>query len=42
MNNTCIESFFSHLKTEKLYLYQGKSQTEIHQAVDEYICFFNY
>jgi len=33
LDNACIESFFSHLKTEKLYLHQCKSEAEIHQAV---------
>ncbi|WP_268794222.1 IS3 family transposase [Paenibacillus terrae] len=42
LDNACIQSFFSHLKTEKLYLHQGKSETEIHQAVEEYIYFYNY
>ncbi len=42
LDNACIESFFSHLKTEKLYLHQCKSETEIHQAVEEYIYFYNY
>ncbi|TCZ76287.1 hypothetical protein E0485_13865 [Paenibacillus albiflavus] len=30
LDNACIESFFSHLKTEKLYLKQCKSGTNIH------------
>ncbi|MGP0587995.1 IS3 family transposase, partial [Paenibacillus timonensis] len=42
LDNACIESFFSHLKTEKLYLQQYKSEVEIHQAVEEYIYFYNY
>ncbi|WP_445323511.1 IS3 family transposase [Paenibacillus sp. FSL R7-0179] len=42
LDNACIESFFSHLKTEKLYLHQCKSEAEIHQAVEEYIYFYNY
>ncbi len=42
LDNACIESFFSHLKTEKLYLQQCKSGTEIRQAVEEYIYFYNY
>ncbi|TXK65376.1 IS3 family transposase [Paenibacillus sp. N3.4] len=39
LDNACIESFFSHLKTEKLYLKQCKSGTDIHQAVEDYIYF---
>jgi putative transposase len=42
LDNACIESFFSHLKTEKLYLHQCKSESEIHQAIEEYIYFYNY
>ncbi|TCZ69676.1 IS3 family transposase [Paenibacillus albiflavus] len=42
LDNACIESFFSHLKTEKLYLKQCKSGTDIHQAVEDYIYFYNY
>jgi putative transposase len=42
LNNACIESFFSHLKTEKLYLNQYNSGAEIQQAVEEYIYFYNY
>ncbi|ETT31314.1 integrase [Paenibacillus sp. FSL R5-808] len=42
LDNACIESFFSHLKTEKLYLLQCKSEEELHQAVEDYIYFYNY
>jgi putative transposase len=42
LDNACIESFFSHLKTEKLYFHQCKSQADIHQAVEDYIYFYNY
>jgi putative transposase len=42
LDNACIESFFSHLKTEKLYLTQCNSGTDIHQAVEDYIYFYNY
>ncbi len=42
LDNACIESFFSHLKTEKMYLLQCKSEAEIHQAVEDYIYFYNY
>jgi transposase InsO family protein len=42
LDNACIESFFSHLKTEKLYLLQCKSEVEIHQADEDYIYFYNY
>ena len=42
LDNACIESFFSHLKTEKLYLNQCNSEAEIHQAVEDYIYYYNY
>ncbi|WP_312886180.1 IS3 family transposase [Paenibacillus plantarum] len=42
LDNACIESFFPHLKSEKLYLQQCKSGSEIHQAVEDYIYFYNY
>lgn len=42
LDNACIESFFSHLKTEKLYLKQCKSGAEIQQAVEDYIYYYNY
>jgi transposase InsO family protein len=32
LDNACIESFFSHLKTEKMYLHQCKSEAEIHTS----------
>lgn len=40
-DNACIESFFSHLKTEKLHLTQPKTFEEAYQAVEEYITFYN-
>ncbi|OAB44671.1 hypothetical protein PBAT_15530 [Paenibacillus antarcticus] len=42
LDNACIEFFFSHLKTLKLYLNQRNSGTEIQQAVEEYIYYYNY
>lgn len=42
LDNACIESFFSHRKTEKLYLQQCKSGEEIQQTVEEYIYLYNY
>ncbi|KOP65010.1 hypothetical protein AMS62_06910 [Bacillus sp. FJAT-18019] len=42
LDNACIESFFSHLKTEKLYLLQCKTEEEVHQAVEDYVYFYNY
>lgn len=40
-DNACIESFFSHLKTEKLYLVNPKNKTEATKAIHEYIQFYN-
>ena len=42
LDNACIESFFSHLKTEKLYLIQCNSEAEIRQAVEDYVYNYNY
>lgn len=42
LDNACIESFFSHLKTEKIYLSNPRTGTELHQAVEEYIFFYNH
>ncbi|EID42371.1 hypothetical protein B4168_3511 [Anoxybacillus flavithermus] len=41
-DNACIESFFSHLKTEKLYLVRPKTIKQAHQAIEEYIDFYNH
>jgi putative transposase len=41
-DNACIESFFSHLKTEKLYLVRPKTIKQAHQAIEEYIYFYNH
>ncbi|KAA2282515.1 DDE-type integrase/transposase/recombinase [Clostridioides difficile] len=29
LDNACIESFFSHLKTEKIYLNKAANKTEV-------------
>lgn len=42
LDNACIESFFSHLKTEKIYLSNPRTGTELYQAVEEYIFFYNH
>ncbi|MED0681453.1 IS3 family transposase, partial [Aneurinibacillus thermoaerophilus] len=41
LDNACIESFFSHLKTEKLYMDKCTSMDELHQAIGQYITFYN-
>jgi putative transposase len=40
-DNACIESFFSHLKTEELYLYDILDKKEAQRRIDEYIRFYN-
>lgn len=42
LDNACVESFFSHLKTEKLYRIECKSEEEIKQAIEDYIYHYNY
>nr|WP_256835339.1 IS3 family transposase [Parageobacillus thermoglucosidasius] len=37
-----MESFFSHLKTGKLYLVRPKTIKQAHQAIEEYIDFYNH
>ncbi|MNV70980.1 Integrase core domain protein [compost metagenome] len=41
LDNACIESFFSHLKTEKVYLSKPGTLAEAEQQVREYISFYN-
>ncbi|MFE6076705.1 IS3 family transposase [Paenibacillus sp. NPDC057886] len=41
LNNACIESFFSHLKIEKIYLNKAANKAEVEQQVGEYILFHN-
>lgn len=40
-DNACIESFFSHLKTEMLYITKYTSVDELYQAIDDYINYYN-
>ncbi len=40
-DNACIESFFSHLKTEKIYLVRPQSMSDLGQAIQEYVSFYN-
>lgn len=42
LDNACIESFFSHLKTEKLYRSQFKTEKELIQILEEYMYLYNY
>ncbi|EJL24705.1 transposase [Brevibacillus sp. BC25] len=40
-DNACIESFFSHLKAEKLYLEKPVNEVEARRMVMEYINYYN-
>ena len=40
-DNACIESFFSHLKTEKLYLEKPQNLEQARSQITEYILFYN-
>ncbi len=41
-DNACVESFFSHFKSEMLYLTDFKTEKELIQAVENYIYYYNY
>ncbi|MCU5600869.1 IS3 family transposase [Bacillus wiedmannii] len=41
-DNACIELFFSHFKSEMLYLNHFKTEADLIQAIEEYIYFYNY
>lgn len=41
-DNACIESFFSHFKSECFYLLHDNSEEVVRQAVEQYIYFYNY
>ncbi len=41
LDNACMESFFSHFKTECFYRYQFESSQEVKMAVKNYIKFYN-
>lgn len=40
-DNACVESFFSHLKTEKLYLEKPRDIAHARKLIAEYIEFYN-
>lgn len=42
LDNACVESFFSHLKTEKLYRSQFKTEEELIQVIEEYVYLYNF
>ncbi|MEK4710785.1 IS3 family transposase [Bacillus sp. FSL R10-2780] len=41
-DNACIESFFSHLKSEMFYLNDYQTKGELIQAIETYIYHYNY
>ncbi|MFF3022318.1 IS3 family transposase [Gottfriedia sp. NPDC057948] len=41
LDNACIESFFSHFKTECFYRYQFNDQNQVEHAVKRYIWYYN-
>lgn len=41
-DNACIESFFSHLKTEALYIHNIQNVQEAQKLICEYIRFYNH
>jgi putative transposase len=41
-DNACIESFFSHLKAEKIYLTNPQTIVELEQDVSDYVSFYNH
>jgi len=41
-DNASIESFFSHLKTEQIYLTNPQTMADLEQAIQEYISFYNH
>lgn len=41
-DNACCENFFSHLKSELLYLQPAKSEQELIKQVNDYIIWYNY
>jgi putative transposase len=40
-DNACIESFFSHLKTEAIYPYDVQTMEELEQKIKDYIVHYN-
>jgi putative transposase len=42
LDNACIESFFSHFKTECFYRYRFPTPMEVRKAVEWYITFYNH
>lgn len=41
-DNACVESFFSHFKSECIYLNTFKTDEELEELIENYIYFYNY
>jgi putative transposase len=41
LDNACMESFFSHLKSECFYQYEFQHSWEVKKAIHEYIQFYD-
>lgn len=41
LDNTCIESFFDHLKSDNVYITKIKTYEELTQTIAEYIHFYS-
>lgn len=42
LDNACIESFFSHVKTENMYFSGCKTENDLYRAIEDYIWFYNH
>uniref|UniRef100_UPI001155678E IS3 family transposase n=1 Tax=Peribacillus sp. FSL P2-0133 TaxID=2921573 RepID=UPI001155678E len=42
LDNACVESFFSHFKTEMLYQIDCKKEEELIQAIETYMYHYYY
>ncbi|WP_397429089.1 IS3 family transposase [Peribacillus simplex] len=42
LDNACVESFFSHFKTEMLYQIDCKTEEELIQAIETYMYHYYY
>lgn len=38
LDNACIESFFSHLKTEKIYLNEAANKRRLNSKISNTLC----
>ncbi|HDR3658662.1 TPA: IS3 family transposase [Bacillus cereus] len=42
LDNACIESFFSHAKTEDMYFSEHKTKNDLYRAIEKYIWLYNH